>query len=250
MEWYILTLILSLSSSIHADCSSQCSNCAQQTSNSEMPINSLKCTLECEGTLTETVELDKCEKALELYSAGQTGFSDRNEKPPSRSETEDQQDPSVVNIAKRYGGFIKRIEKNKIFNSPSGENAYLKGLFTKKYGNLIRKFGERDIAELLQESQRGDGSSQNEVAVYDDDTAINEVKRYGGFLRKFGPKRSNSGEEHSQEELHKRYGGFMRRIRPKLKWDNQKRHGGLLRRNFKMSVRSDEEPSSYDSFDL
>ncbi|XP_077453887.1 proenkephalin-B [Stigmatopora argus] len=72
------------------------------------------------------------------------------------------------------------------------------------------------------------------------------VKRYGGFLRKFGPKsrRSELGEP---EELQKRYGGFMRRIRPKLnniKWD--KRYGGFLRRHFKISVRSAEEPfSSY-----
>ncbi|KAG7471946.1 hypothetical protein MATL_G00103400 [Megalops atlanticus] len=249
MEWYVLALILSLSSSTHADCSSQCLNCAQQIPSSAMPINSLTCTLECEGTLTSTVELDKCEKALELYSAGLTGFSDRNKIPPSTAGMEDQE-TSVGNIVKRYGGFIKRIDKNKIFNSPSRENAYIKSLFNKKYRNSFRKFGERDIPELFQDPQRGDDASEDETTISDDDTAINEVKRYGGFLRKFGPKRSSSGEESSQEELQKRYGGFMRRIRPKLKWDNQKRYGGFLRRHFKISVRSDEEPSSYDSFDL
>ncbi|KAJ8369689.1 hypothetical protein SKAU_G00097170 [Synaphobranchus kaupii] len=248
MERYVLALILSMISSIRADCSSQCLNCAQQIPKSEMSINSLTCTLECEGTLDSTVELDKCEKALELYSAGQPGFSDRNEQPPSTSETGDQQETSIGNIVKRYGGFIKRIEKTKKINSPSRENVYLKGM--KKYGNSLRRFWERDIPELLQDTQRGDGSSENEVATYDDDTAINEMKRYGGFLRKFGPKRSNSGEEGGQEELQKRYGGFMRRIRPKLKWDNQKRYGGFLRRHFKVSLRSEEEPSSYESFDL
>ncbi|KAG5838016.1 proenkephalin-B-like [Anguilla rostrata] len=250
MEWCVLALILCMISSIRADCTSQCLSCAQQIPNSEVSINSLTCTLECEGTLSSTVELDKCEKALELFSAGQGGFNDRNEQPPSASETGDQQETSIANVVKRYGGFIKRIEKNKKINSPSRENAYLKGMFAKKYGNSLRKFWERDIPELLQDTQRGDRSSEDEAAIYDDDTAINEEKRYGGFLRKFGPKRSDSGEEGGQEELQKRYGGFMRRIRPKLKWDNQKRYGGFLRRHFKVSVRSEEEPSSYENFDL
>ncbi|KAJ8265733.1 hypothetical protein COCON_G00148320 [Conger conger] len=249
MEWHVLALVLSMISSIRADCSTQCLICAQQTANSEMSINSLTCTLECEGTLASTAELDKCEKALELYSPGQPGVSDRNEQPPSTPETGDQQETAIGNVVKRYGGFIKRIDKNKKVNPLSRENAYTKSMFAKKYGNSLRKFWERDIPELLVDTQRGDGSSENEVAVYDDDRAINEMKRYGGFLRKFGPKRSNSGEEDGQEELQKRYGGFMRRIRPKLKWDNQKRYGGFLRRHFKVSIRSEEEPSSYESFD-
>ena len=208
------------------------------------------CTLECERTLASTEELDKCEKALELYSVGQPGVSNRNEQAPDTPETGDQQETSIGNMVKRYGGFIKRIEKNKKVNPLLRENTYTKSMFAKKYGNSLRKFWERDIPELLQATQGGAGSSENEVAVYDDDTAINKVKRYGGFLRKFGPKRSNSEEEESQEELQKRYGGFMRRIRPKLKWDNQKRYGGFLRRHFKVSIRSEEEPSSYESFDL
>lgn len=160
-------------------------------------------------------------------------------------------------MVKRYGGFIKRIDKNKNkkFTSPWRDNAVFKGPFAKKYEDLLRKFGERDLPEFSEDDQGGDVASENEMGVYNNDAAINEVKRYGGFLRKFGPKtkRSNSMEDGSQEEVQKRYGGFMRRIRPKLnnlKWDNQKRYGGFLRRHFKISVRSDEEPSSYDDFGL
>ncbi|XP_077436926.1 proenkephalin-B [Vanacampus margaritifer] len=86
-----------------------------------------------------------------------------------------------------------------------------------------------------------DSREENTLRGYD------HVKRYGGFLRKFGPK-SKRSELEEPEELQKRYGGFMRRIRPRLnniKWD--KRYGGFLRRHFKISVRSAEEPfSSYD----
>ncbi|KAG9352984.1 hypothetical protein JZ751_017560 [Albula glossodonta] len=120
-----------------------------------------------------------------------------------------------------------------------------------KYGISVRKLLQRDIPEIEEDSQQEDGASEDELAVFNDDTPLDEVKRYGGFLRKFGPKRTDrSAEENSEEELQKRYGGFMRRIRPKLKWDNQKRYGGFLRRHFKISVRSDEEPSSYDVIDL
>lgn len=142
---------------------------------------------------------------------------------------------------KRYGGFIKRIDKNKnkIFSSaPWRDNYVLKAAaLPKKYEDWLKRLEERGAAE--------DPHSAEDLHSY--------VKRYGGFLRKFGPKskRSSSAEQESQEpeepeepeELQKRYGGFMRRIRPKLnnlKWD--KRYGGFLRRHFKISVRSVEEP--------
>ncbi|MBN3296260.1 proenkephalin-B [Amia ocellicauda] len=256
MEWYVLALVLCLSfpSSVQADCSSQCLACAQQIQDIDTDINSLDCTLECEGALASVrpTELEKCEKALQIFPVGVTEIGKNKVK---REAREDQQGLSISNLVKRYGGFIKKVDKNKIFSSsPIRENANLKGLLAKKYVNLLRKFGERDIPETLQDTQLGDETSKNEEVVYNDDnTAINEVKRYGGFLRKFGPKRSyDSVEQSSQEELQKRYGGFMRRIRPKLKWDNQKRYGGFLRRHFKISVRSEKEPSSYpdDGVDL
>ncbi|XP_024232343.1 proenkephalin-B [Oncorhynchus tshawytscha] len=265
MEWYVLVLILSLPSSTQADCSSHCLQCAQQILNTDIPVNSLTCTLECEGTLLTTAELDKCGKTQQSRAVG-SEFSDEDAGPRSTPEREDDQDASIANVVKRYGGFIKRIDKNKnkLLTSPWRENGVYKGAyaFPKKYQDLLRKFGERDLSEFSEDYQGGDVDSENEMGMFNDDeaAAINKVKRYGGFLRKFGPKtkskRSDSREQGSREELQKRYGGFMRRIRPKLnnlntlKWDNQKRYGGFLRRHYKLSVRSDEEPSSYDDFGL
>ncbi|KAL1021282.1 hypothetical protein UPYG_G00011160 [Umbra pygmaea] len=260
MEWYVLVLLLSLPSSTQADCSSQCLQCAQQIINRDIAVNKLICNLECEGTPLTTAELEKCGNILQTREAE---FSDEDAGARSAPEREDGQGSSITNMVKRYGGFIKRIDKdkNKLFTSPWRENGIDKGSygFHKKYEDLLRKFGERDLAELLEDDEGGDVSSENEV-VYNDDAAIKKVKRYGGFLRKFGPKtkskRSDSLEESSREELQKRYGGFMRRIRPKLnnlnnlKWDNQKRYGGFLRRHYKISVRSDEEPYSYDDVGL
>ncbi|KAJ8016438.1 hypothetical protein DPEC_G00007210 [Dallia pectoralis] len=236
MEWYVLVLVLSLPSTTQAVCSSQCLQCAQQIFNN-IPVNNLGCTLECEGA-----ELDTCGMA------------------PQRGE---ERESPITNVIKRYGGFIKSINdnnKNTLFKSPWRDNDVDKGSYTSpdKYEELLRKLGERELPEYLEDQDAGEAEHQS--VVYNDDPAIDKVKRYGGFLRKFGPKtkykRGDSGEEGSHEEVQKRYGGFMRRIRPKLnnlnnlKWDNQKRYGGFLRRHYKLSVRSDEEPYSYDDLSL
>uniref|UniRef100_A0AAZ3P507 Uncharacterized protein n=1 Tax=Oncorhynchus tshawytscha TaxID=74940 RepID=A0AAZ3P507_ONCTS len=104
----------------------------------------------------------------------------------------------------------------------------------------------RKTSGFLEEDERGDVDSENEMGVYNDDSAINKVKHYRGFLCTFGPKTMRR-EQGSREELQKRYGGFMRRNRPKLKnlkWDNQRERVAFY------VVRSDEEPSSYDDFGL
>uniref|UniRef100_A0A672J0Z1 Prodynorphin n=1 Tax=Salarias fasciatus TaxID=181472 RepID=A0A672J0Z1_SALFA len=147
-------------------------------------------------------------------------------------------DSRQADLVKRYGGFIKRIDKNKnkIFTSPWRDNSVLKAgavPLPHRYEDWLKRLEERDAP--------GDAP---EDAPEEEQLLRSYVKRYGGFLRKFGPKskRSSSAEQESQE-LQKRYGGFMRRVRPKLnnlKWD--KRYGGFLRRHFKISARSAEEP--------
>ncbi|XP_035513176.1 proenkephalin-B [Morone saxatilis] len=229
MEWYVLVLILSLPPSIHADCSSQCQKCAQQILSPDVAFSSLSCSAECEG------QLESCGQA--------PGLADF-----SQDEAAQEEESQQADLVKRYGGFIKRIDKNKnkIFSSPWRDNYILKGAaLPKKYEDLLKRLEERGI-EVPEDADEAP----------EDQMPHSYAKRYGGFLRKFGPKskRSSSAEQESQEpeELQKRYGGFMRRIRPKLnnlKWD--KRYGGFLRRHFKISVRSVEEPYySYDDLSL
>lgn len=251
MEWYVLVLMLSLPTLSQADCSAQCLRCAQQISDLDSAVNRLTCTLECEGAVPSTSTLDRCEKALQELSDEFADLNPDADGERSALNAEDLQE-KASNLVKRYGGFIKRIDKNKnkFYASPWKENAILKGLFAKKYGESLSKLGERDVPSITEDDEGEDVTAENETGVYDNDVPLNEVKRYGGFLRKFGPKRSNFVDNTSPQVLQKRYGGFMRRIRPKLRWDNQKRYGGFLRRHFKISVRSDEEPSSYEDYAL
>ncbi|KAF0036524.1 proenkephalin-B [Scophthalmus maximus] len=229
MEWYVLVLvlILSLPPSIRSDCSSQCQKCVQQILSPDAAFSSLSCGAECDG------QLETCGQA--------PGLADF-----SQDEGAAEEESQKAELVKRYGGFIKRINKNKIFTSPWRENYVLKaGALPKKYEDLLKRLEERDADA----SEDADDAPEYPMLRH-------YTKRYGGFLRKFGPKlrRSSSAEQESEEpeELQKRYGGFMRRIRPKLnnlKWD--KRYGGFLRRHFKISVRSVEEPYySYDDTSL
>ncbi|XP_008411218.1 proenkephalin-B [Poecilia reticulata] len=223
MEWYVLVLMLSLPPCVHTDCSSQCQRCAEQMLRPEAALSSLSCSAECDEE-----DLESCAPAPRLAD-----FTE-----DQAAEAEESQQAELV---KRYGGFIKRIDKNKnkvFVSSPWRDNSVLKAAaLPEHYEELLKRLEVRD-APAAQEP-----------------IPHTYVKRYGGFLRKFGPKskRRSFAEEESQEpeELQKRYGGFMRRVRPKLnnlKWD--KRYGGYLRRHFKFSVRSAEEPYSSSSAEL
>lgn len=170
-----------------------------------------------------------CSAACAGQSCGPAPALDFSSEASSSLEESQQAD-----LVKRYGGFIKKIDK--VFVGPPHSNYILKvGELGKKYEDLLKRLQDRS-AEEPEEPSGARGQAHG-----------NDMKRYGGFLRKFGPKskRSSSLEQSSQtpDELQKRYGGFMRRVRPKmnnLKWD--KRYGGFLRRHFKISVRSAEDP--------
>ncbi|XP_053705675.1 proenkephalin-B [Synchiropus splendidus] len=129
-------------------------------------------------------------------------------------------------LVKRYGGFIKKLGRTRNQVLGSANEVLKPELESDPYTELLKRLESRDAPEDSEER-----------------TLRQLVKRYGGFLRKFAPKTKRSSEMEEPGGLQKRYGGFMRRVRPKLnnlKWD--KRYGGFLRRQFKISLRSLEEP--------
>lgn len=212
------------------------------------------CSLECQGTFLSSAEWEKCQLALSAFAPFLMEGEAKRLSRAEEEEEEEKADPEEAlspwerhaGAAKRYGGFMKKLDKNKIL-SLFHENAQAKGSVSKKYGGFFRKIGERAASELgVEEDYPADLGGKEEAS--ETGSLKDEMKRYGGFLRKF-PKRSSEvaaaeGDGQGLEDLHKRYGGFMRRIRPKLKWDNQKRYGGFLRRQFKVTTRSEEEPSA------
>ena len=209
------------------------------------------CTALCED------ELDGCGPAARLAAARLADFT--------QDEAAAAEEREHADLVKRYGGFIKRIDKSRSkaasasTSHPWRDNLILKAaLLPGKYEDLLKRLQARGADADAPPPPDDSGAEEEERILRA------SVKRYGGFLRKFGPKskRSSSSAEEQEEEpqvepqepeeLQKRYGGFMRRVRPKLnnlKWD--KRYGGFLRRHFKISVRSVEEPYySYDDTSL
>uniref|UniRef100_A0A8C3RNY6 Proenkephalin-B n=1 Tax=Chelydra serpentina TaxID=8475 RepID=A0A8C3RNY6_CHESE len=203
------------------------------------------CSLECQGPLLASAEWERCQAALALLAPLMVAVEGQG-LPPLEAEAKAEPEGSPVpgelpgGLVKRYGGFMKKLDKSKIF-SLLRENAHSKGGMAKKFGGFFRKPGERAAPEAAEDypapetGETGDRGEEPEEGNLKD-----EMKRYGGFLRKYPKRRAEL-----LEDLHKRYGGFLRRIRPKLKWDNQKRYGGFLRRQFKVTTRSEEDPSAY-----
>ncbi|NWW86875.1 PDYN protein, partial [Rhynochetos jubatus] len=216
-----LAICLSLAAAASADCATQCSLCAAQTRSAESSIRPLICLQECQGSAPPGPEWETCRKALVLL-APLVALAEGTDPSPRDVEEEEEPEqeprPGEVPLAKRYGGFMKKLAKGKLL-SLLRENAHSKGGLSKKFGGFVRKPGEREAPE----DYPGLGPA-----------GVGAEEPTGAGVE---------GQELA--ELHKRYGGFMRRIRPKLKWDNQKRYGGFLRRQFKVTTRADEDPSAY-----
>ncbi|XP_077192079.1 proenkephalin-B [Paroedura picta] len=226
-----LALCLSLVPTASADCATECSSCALRSQDLENPISPLICSLE--------------------FGLAPFLMEEQPKGPSPGAEEEPSSQGGSPGPVKRYGGFTRKLDKNRIF-SLLRENSHPKGI-SKKYGGFFRKIGARSNSELGEEEDYPGALETGALGYAGEDSDLgplkDEMKRYGGFLRKY-PKRSSEGgtaQEDGQalEDLHKRYGGFLRRIRPKLKWDNQKRYGGFLRRQFKVITRSEEEPNAY-----
>lgn len=221
--------------------------------------------MQCEGSLSSLTEWQRCEMILSPLGTTLEISKREQERVPTFADLQEVPE-------KRYGGFIKKLDKNKFFfSSPKRERGVFRVEDGKANDGLLRKYGERDIFELSDPKQETEISEESEEHKQAWSTK-DENKRYGGFLRKY-PKRSMENlqgaelkrfldpemspgleeveteqgieTEHGVADLQKRYGGFMRRIRPKLKWDSQKRYGGFLRRQFKVIARSEEEPNTF-----
>ncbi|XP_068606281.1 proenkephalin-B [Brachionichthys hirsutus] len=177
------------------------------------------CSPQCQNCLQEILDLSS------LSCSGDCEGQPRSCGPTPGLEPADRESPSRL---QRYGGFIQSA----MFASPRHRE---------------------DAPGGPERGEDAPGGPERGEDAFGDPLLRPFDKRYGGFLRKFGPKSRRSGSAElrdPEQQLQKRYGGFLRRIRPKLnslKWDE--RHGGLLRRQFQMSARSAEEPF-YSAGDL
>ncbi|XP_072370872.1 proenkephalin-B [Scyliorhinus torazame] len=246
MKWSVFVLVLFVSSlhRVRADCANWCSTCNSVLDSSIKPLT---CTLECEGVVLSTNEWESCDKALHSYKLDLFGIVDEALADPGTDEKEDQSAEALLgkqhdSFVKRYGAFLKKIDKSRINAKQLAQQNGYKGQ-NLKHGGFVQKFGERGATELTEDSRELTAAMENLLEKNNDIASTQELKRYGGFMKGFGYKRSAEldDEENQDMELQKRYGGFMRRIgRPRYKWDNQKRYGGFLRRHFRVSVRSDD----------
>ncbi|OCT74748.1 proenkephalin-A-A [Xenopus laevis] len=234
-----LLVFASLSVEIRADCSKDCASCALHLGQ-QREINSLACTLECEGKLPSAKAWGTCKELLLLTKVDnvQDGekYQDNNDSHYAAKK--------YGGFMKRYGGFMKKMDE--LYHAEPEEDDAGGEILAKKYGGFMKKEydSDRDAADLLRELLATSGDPESSIYHDNNSETPGEInKRYGGFMR--GYRRSTDLEDETSG-IQKRYGGFMRRVgRPEWWEDYQKRYGGFMRRFTDSFLPSDEDGESY-----
>ncbi|XP_036378111.1 proenkephalin b [Megalops cyprinoides] len=219
---------------ISAECDKDCAYCIYHMQGRQTEIDTITCTLECEGKLVPKKSWDLCKDILQREKPNSSTEEGQVATESVNQENDDHQ------LAKKYGGFMKRYggfmkKTAELYGIEPDDEDHGREILMKRYGGFMKKDGEHGVDTLTllneilnaEDAKAGRGDREGEI-----------LKRYGGFMRSV---RRSSSLEDGIKELQKRYGGFMRRVgRPEWKED-QKRYGGFLRRSWEEDGENNSE---------
>ncbi|KTF86839.1 hypothetical protein cypCar_00037781 [Cyprinus carpio] len=218
VNWWTLVLSACLVPMVRAECGRDCALCVYRLLRQQTEIDTLTCSLQCEGTV-DSRQIEICKNIL----------SEKDRLAMDNLKREEESADHL--LAKKYGGFMKRYgglmtKKAAEISTGAPAESHLTEAISKKYGGFMKKDkaeggAEDQQVELLREILRVGLTSESDEQ-HDEDM----VKHYGGFMRSV---QGNSGLGEAGRDLHKRYGGFMRRVGRPDWLDNQKSNGFLKR---------------------
>ncbi|XP_074544012.1 proenkephalin-A-like [Halichoeres trimaculatus] len=223
---WMLVLGVCVSVAVGSDCGKECALCVYRLLGQQSSLSSLTCSLECKGSL-DSQKLRLCRDFLleeENHAALDVDPREQQDQEAEAALATDNGDTSPEHqLAKKYGGFMKRYGGFMSRRSSSPEGAL------EDPGNQDEEDIRLEILRFLNAATEHGGEGEGQGA--------EEVKRYGGFMRRAeeGAARSDLLEAVLGRGLKKRYGGFMRRVgRPEWLVDSSK-SGGVLKRAWENS---------------